>query len=137
LAKIRWKKTPTQIKRQIIQPAFEATAVRFGELNREAMEQPVYDFDRPTRRRETPTPGAVVTSPRTITDTGELADSLVIDDIRLFRFLFRWQASYASRVFAGFKRKDGTGAPPRDWIVVALSLKPLAEVFAEEIRRRV
>lgn len=133
---IVWKIKPEEMVARWFIPAFDAVIDELIAAFDEAMDSEIWNWDRPTRRRANPSPGAIVTSPRSITDTGDLRESLVTVKVRELYYQFVWQAAHAAIVLLGKRRADGTNQPGRDWISEGLSQVNIVELYAQEIRRR-
>jgi hypothetical protein len=133
MAQLIWRITPEQMIARWFIPAFEAVIQELITAFDDAMDDEIWQWDRATIRSR----GNRVTSPRSITDTGELKRSLVVVKVADLSARLIYQASYAALVLlGGVSRADGSVTPARDWISEGLSNVNLAELYAQEIRSR-
>ena len=136
MAKIVWKISRQQMIDAWFAPALEAVVDELAAVFDDVMDSEIWTWDRPTTRRANPAPGAVVTSPRSISDSGQLRQSQQKIQSSSMAFALLWAEAYALKTLIGFRRKDGTTAPARDWIMAGLSQVDVIELYAAEIKAK-
>ena len=134
--RIVWKISRQQMVDAWFAPALEAVVDELAAVFDEVMDAEIWQWDRATTRRANPAPGAVVTSPRSISDSGQLRQSQQKIQSSSLAFALLWVSAHATTVLIGFRRKDGTTAPARDWIMAGLSQVDVLELYAAEIKAR-
>jgi hypothetical protein len=133
MAQLNWRITPEQMIARWFIPAFEAVIQELITAFDDAMDDEIWQWDRATIRSR----GNQVTSPRSITDTGELKRSLVVIKVADLSARLIWAAAYAAIVLmGGISRADGSVSPARDWISEGLNNVNLTQLYAQEIRNR-
>ena len=130
---IRNPRLRQQLQKGVFEPALAETIAEFETVLRQAIEDAVYFWDRPTTRAT----GQTVSSPRDIVDTGAFRDSQIATQITAMRWEIAWTVAYAAFILVGgIRRSDGTVTPGRDWIGEGLDNIDLAKNFATACRRR-
>jgi hypothetical protein len=126
---LNWTITPEQMLARWFAPALVALIEELVEVFDQAMDSSIWDYDRATQRRN----GTTVTSPRSITDTGELKNSLVIIKVADLYYQMVWQAAHAAVTLLGRRRADGTNQPGRDWTKARSEIQMIL-MYAEKIK---
>ncbi len=113
-----------------IDQAFQATVTGYTSQCRTEISTEKWVWDGTTHRRS----GEVAGSPRDIIDTGELFQSQQEPTFSGNTARIDWTAGHAAAVHEGSLNR-GKIIPGRPWTRTALEVFPVAEVFAEELRR--
>jgi hypothetical protein len=102
--------------------SFKGMVQEFGDANRRAIEDPIWNWPRGE-------------SPRDIVDTGDLRDSQKIDFVSDGEAVISWDVDYALKVHEGETTRSGAEFPARRWTQYAQAEYKPFDKFAGKIRR--
>ncbi len=117
----------------IIQSAFETVVEEFAAEQINQIETVKWNWDGTTHRKS----GEVVSSPRNIVDLGNLRDSLSVEYLDATEVNYSYPVDYAAAVHEGAVYSSGREMPARPWVDSAIASYPIAERFADEVRRKI
>jgi hypothetical protein len=95
-----------------IEQSFAEIVDQFKEEQLEQIESEKWDWPRETLRHN----GQKVLAPRDIIDTGELINSLEVEDISTTEVVYHYPVKYAIIVHEGATLNTGTELPARPWV---------------------
>lgn len=111
---------------QSVEAALTNTAEDFTKAQQQQFDEEVYSWPRITKR----TNGEIASSPRDITDTGNLKESLQVNQTSRFSYNYWYPPDYAALVHEGGKTASGSVYPARPWIDDAIAILDIPVTFS-------
>lgn len=113
-----------------LEEGFEKSAMEFADEQIRQLDTEDYRWPSITERSD----GEEVGTPRDITDTGNLKDSLVVTKTSRFSYEYWYDADYAAIVHEGGITSNGARYPDRPWIEDAAKTMDLIKDIFRNMR---